>query len=159
MRDASVTEILIVPTSPRGLGDRLSPFDLDNPEELVYCCLFRSPESRSELLEQLKKIALEPAVAPDDIADRRQLLETHFDRMSERGETIDAFMDGMRWWVAANRRTYHAYSLRFGVGPYRTSCVISFRPLSAEMIKAHLDMAIQSMEVEREHVMQAFRFA
>ena len=159
MVNADERDLLVLPTSPFGIDFRVSPFDLDVPEELVYCCLFRSLDGRSDFLARLKAVAGEPMVAREDLQAIRDELVDEYLKLSAAGLAAEAFFTVARWWVAVKRRTYHSYSLRIGAGPYRTSCVISFRPLAPQMIRNAFETATYTLAQEKEHVLDSFGFA
>ncbi len=157
MVNTDTRDLVVIPTSPFGIDSHVSPFDLDAPEELVFCCLFRSVEDRTDFLARLKTIAREPLDSSDDIQEVRDALEREY--LQAIGSAGEAFFAVARWWIAAKRHTYHSYSLRIGAGPYRTSCVISFRPLSPQMIRNAFETAASTLIVEKARVLDSFGFA
>jgi hypothetical protein len=155
VRSSPRMDACVVATSPKELLNGFTPIDLDWPDDLVFCCFFRSREERTDFLKRLRSYATIPCpTEPDAEAQISQLL-SRYEKLRKDDESIEAFFTAAEWWVGTMRRGYHSYSLRVGVGPYRTSCVISFRELTADQIRGNLSLAVHSIEVEKDRVMNA----
>ena len=89
-------------------------------------------------------------------AQIEQLL-TRYRNLERDGNSVEAFFTAAEWWVGTMRRGYHSYSLRVGVGPYRTSAVISFRELTADQIKRNLSLAVQMVARARDTIVSEVR--
>ena len=155
MRSSPSMDACVVATSPSELGSGYTPIELDWPDDLVFCCFFRSREERGDFLKRLRSYATIPCPTEPDVEAQIEQLLTRYRNLEKSGNSTEAFFTAAEWWVGTMRRGYHSYSLRVGVGPYRTSCVISFRELTAEQIRGNLSLAVNSIEVEKDRVMNA----
>jgi hypothetical protein len=134
----------------------VSPFDIARPERLVFFCFFKQGEQRTDFLARLRHIA---ATAPSPDADRAALHETlsaQYARLQQQGESLEAFYVAIEWWAGAMRRGYHAYSLKIGFAPYRTSCVVAFRELETESLKRNVERALRCLEEEKGRMLDFF---
>jgi hypothetical protein len=153
-------EITVITTSPYGAHDRRGwlPMDAEEPEATTFCCFFRSMESRADQLDRLRALATEPPVAEEAQADVTEDLAGDYIRSQRVGDAGAALEAAVRWWVKVKRRGYHAYSLKVGYGPYRTSCVIAFEELEPADIRFNFDRATEVLERGRSRVMDFFGF-
>ena len=151
-------DIRVIVTSPASAThDRsFSPVALPAPEELLFVAFCKTPEMRTELLQQLKaSAALQPVAEPDRAAAERTL-DADFREQWAEGETSDALVTAVRWWTQLKRKPYHAYSLKAGVGPYRTSCLVAFVEPDTVTMRFNLARALDVLERERTRVMDFF---
>jgi len=157
MRRPGKQDVLIVITSPRNIEDPrgFSPFDAVYPDELVFCCFFKEPEQRAEFLARVKREAGSP---PDEVEPerKREELAREYVRLYAEGQADEAFYAAIRWWSVVKRRSYHAYSLKIGFAPYRSSCIIAFDEMEADTMKMNLARAMQFMEREKSRVLDFF---
>lgn len=152
------TDVRIVLTGPADAEDSRgsSPFDAAHPDDLVFCCFFKTLEERTEFLDRLRAIA---ARSPDQDADRAALntaLAAEYVRLQREGDSGEAFFTVVRWWIGAMRCGYHVYSLKVGFAPYATSCIVSFRALETETLRRHATRAIKFLEREKSRILDAF---
>src|SRR5262245_12313948 len=131
MRRPGRQDVLIVITSPAEVEDPgdFTPFDAEQPDDLVFCCFFKELEQRAEFLKRLRDIAARPPAPDEDPAELNAALRREYERLHAEGESGEAFFAAVHWWIGAMRRGYHSYSLKLGFAPYRTSCIVSFREL------------------------------
>jgi len=150
--------MLIVITSPAGVDDPrdFSPFDAERPEDLVFCCFFKTLEQRAEFLNRTRATATSSFIPEGERAAQNDALPEAYARLYREGEAGEAFLTTIRWWTGVMRRGYHAYSLKIGFAPYRTSCVISFRELDTNTIRHNLARALQFLEREKSRILDFF---
>jgi hypothetical protein len=145
----------VVATCPSELEGGYTPIELDWPDDLVFCCFFRSREERTDFLKRLRSYATIPCPTENDVEAQIEQLITRYRNLEKDSNSVEAFFTAGEWWIGTMRRGYHSYTLKVGVGPYRTSCIISFRELSADQIRRNLSRAVHSVEVEKDRVMNA----
>ena len=136
----------VIATVSAGVANQL---DFDDPKglsDVVFCCFFRSEAFRADFLDSIRGIL---AVLG---------METPESLESGPPEDADPIEHAMHAWYKATGKGYHAYRLRISVGPYRTSCAISFREVSPQVIGRRMVEAVTHMEEGRGRVMSAFQF-
>lgn len=158
MRRPGQQDVLIVITSPTGVADprTFSPFDAPHPDELVFCCFFRTLEQRADFLKRTREIAATSLVPEEERAARNESLAEEYVRLHHEGKSGDAFLAAIRWWTGVMRRGYHAYSLKIGFAPYRTSCIVAFREMDTDALRHNLARALQFLEREKTRVLDFF---
>lgn len=158
MRRPGQQDILIVVTSPTGVENphAFSPFEVDDPEDLVFCCFFKELDQRTEFLKRLRTIAGTPLPPDTDLETMHDQLAQEHARLLAEGASGEAFFTTIRWWTGVMRRGYHTYSLRVGFAPFRTSCIIAFRELDTAFLRMNLARGLQFLEREKQRVLDAF---
>lgn len=158
MNSPSQRPMRMVILSASGVEDPqgFSPFASSRPETLAFCCFFSSEEERAALLRRLRAIAGEPPPPETDREARALSLAEEYARHQSQGETEAALGTIIRWWSGLRRRSYHAYSLRQGIGPYRTSCLIALGELDGDTVRYAVMQALEVMNLERSRVLDFF---
>jgi hypothetical protein len=153
-------EVVVITTSPYGAHDRRGwlPMEAVEPEACTFCCFFREMETRTEFLDRLRAVVTAPPIAEEQKVAVTEDLAGDYIRSQRVGDPAAAVEAAVRWWVTVMRRGYHAYSLKVGYGPFRTSCVISFEELEPTDIRYNFDRATEVLERGRSRVMDFFGF-
>jgi hypothetical protein len=151
-------DIRVIITSPASAthDDSFSPIYFLDPEVTLFVAFCKTTEMRADLLERLR----EAAKAPGSLEEERETVERGLDEQYRdqwrAGETDEALVTAVRWWTQVKRQPYHAYSLKAGVGPYRTSCLVAFEEPDAMTMRFNLARALDVLERERTRVMDFF---
>lgn len=144
--------------SPSGVEDlqSFSPFRFSRPETLSFCCFFSSEEERAALLKRLRSIAAKLPPPEEERPKEAQRLAEEYAQLQAQGKTEEALCILIRWWSVLQRCSYHAYSLRRGIGPYRTSCLIALDELDEDVVRYACMQALEVMNLERSRVLDFF---
>ena len=127
-----------------------------NPQDLLFVAFFKTAELRSELLDQLRQLAKAPLPLDASAEAVEAELKQQYAEKWEDGDTSEALVTAVRWWTQIKRKPYHAYSLKAGVGPYVTSCLVAFDEPDTETMRFNLARALDVLERERNRVMDFF---
>ncbi len=141
-------------TSPRGR----SPLNVEDPEELVFCCFFRDTDGRTAFLDRLRGMATEAAREEPAQGDSRMAVAAEYARRETEGDSIGALFLALGWWVGREKRIYHVYRLKTGAGPYRTGCIISLAELDADELRWNLAFGVEEIEQTKARILDAFGF-
>lgn len=149
---------MVIVTSPAeiALAEDLSPFQAADPDDLVFCCFFRGPEQRTELLGSLRRLAGTPLPAGADPLGLEASLEAEYREQMATAGHAEALSAAVRWRTLLQRKGYHTYTLRVGFEPYRASCVIAFDELAPQTIHRNMEIALLRMRDRRERVLDSF---
>ncbi len=154
--EAADVRVLITSPAAATHDETYSPLAEPNSEALLFVAFCKTPEMRSGLLDRLREAAKLPAVP----AEQREAIERKMkDNYAEHwaaGDTGEALVTAVRWWTQIGRRPYHVYSLKAGVGPYRTSFLVAFDEPNAATMRFNLARALDVLERERNRVMDFF---
>ena len=155
---SEVADIRVLITSPANAthSDNYSPLEDPNPENLLFVAFFKTLELRSELLDRLRQLAKAGLQADASVGDIEGGLKREYVEKWEDGDTSEALVIAVRWWTQVKRKPYHAYSLKPGVGPYVTSCLVAFEEPDTDTMRFNLARALDVLERERSRVMDFF---
>jgi hypothetical protein len=144
--------------TPSGVEDlqSFSPFAYSRPQTLAFCCFFSSEEERAALLKRLRSIAGEPPPPEEERDTATHTLAAEYALLQAQGETEEALCTLIRWWSVLRRQSYHAYSLRQGIAPFLTSCLITFDEWDKEAVRYAALEALEVLRMERSRVLDFF---
>jgi|GEM_PF-5460709 hypothetical protein len=146
-------------TSPPEAEDNpdFSPFECSAPETIVYCCFFKSTQSRDRFLDTLHEHGeIDPTERMDPALEKRLRKEW---LLSVRGGDHEiAMLTLIQWWTNVRRHTYHIYRLKSGYGPYPASCIISLAELSSEELRVNMVIGMDAMETRKRVILEEFGF-
>lgn len=153
-----IADIRIVVTSPASATHDagFSPVSFGDPEEILFVAFCKTTEMRADLLERLRATAKAAPVPEADQQATERETESEYLAHWQAGDTAEALVTAVRWWTQVRRKPYHAFSLKAGVGPYRTSCLVSFDEQDAVTMRFNLARALDLLERERTRVMDFF---
>ena len=158
MSDFSPSDLRVLLTSPieHDPAKAVSPFFLADPTEIVYCVFFRTIELRAAFLEKMRAIPREPSLAVGEEAEReavlRQLVQ-EYETAQTSGDAASALFTVTRWTTGLLRKPLHSYSLKEGLGPFRTGCIFSFDAQESDSLLFNLSLARKTLEAEQSRVM------
>lgn len=151
-------DIRVVIASPASAthDDSFSPISFAEPDEVLFVAFCKTAEMRAELLERLREVAKAPPLPESEREAAAGTLDVEYRDHARAGETAEALVTAVRWWTQIRRKPYHAYSLKAGVGPYRSSCLVAFEEPDAVTMRFNLARALDVLERERTRVMDFF---
>ncbi|MGC8667998.1 MAG: hypothetical protein ACP5VE_07795 [Chthonomonadales bacterium] len=157
--DPSVPDGLAHMTSPvPSLGLRgPTPFEVPDPESLVFVCFFRDRQDRARFTATLRqaigRAALKPAEAPS-----REECAARFRDACAHAQSLEALLAVIQWWTTLSPRGIHLYNLALDYPPFRASSLVSFQELRNEEVRANAERALEMMDEERGRVANFFHW-
>jgi len=151
-------DIRVLITSPASAthDSDFTPMAHVYPNEILFVAFFKTAELRADLLARLREAAKEPIAAEGDREAAAVDIGREFTTQWKAGNTAEALVIAVRWWSNVKRLPYHAYSLKAGVGPYVTSCLVAFDAPDTVTMRFNLARAVDVLERERSRVMDFF---
>jgi len=151
--DASSIDGIVHMTSPvpsPGLRGA-SPFEVPDPEALVFVCFFRNREDRSRFAMRLRTVVGRAALRPNE-APSPEVCIGRYREAAAQGRSPDALLAAVEWWNTQSPEGVHIYNLTLEYPPFHASSLISFRELQKDAVRANAEHALDMMEQERSRV-------
>jgi hypothetical protein len=158
MRVTHQKKIAIVLTSPLEAEDipQFSPFLFSRPEEIVYCCFFKSKDIRQEFLTWLQR----SSIIPDKERSVRleEDLIAKWYQSKEQEDERNCLLILIQWWMNCQKKPYHVYRMKAEFSPYESSCLLSLSELTEQDLRYNMVLGIEEMEERKREIMGEFGF-
>ena len=158
MKVTQQKETVILLSSPLEAEDipQFSPFLFSRPEEIVFCCFFKSKDIRQNFLMELQRSSIIPE--KDRTVRLEEDLIAKWYQSKERKDERECLFILIQWWMNCQKKPYHVYRLKAEFSPYEASCILSLSELTEQDLRYNMVLGMEEMEERKREIMGEFGF-